>query len=247
MNTWKLSEIEKEKAVQNIVRQGVVSPIDNIREVWNVSKVCSLRILFFGVEDCVFLGGLITICLWLFCLQLNMKTILCSVFSLSPFAYISCFAFTMWKEHLIQLYEVKMSCHFTIRQIIALRMLYLSLGNMLMNTLVLSLFVRTQTTVITFWKTLGLSFASLFLYGLFMLFFQLKGRRYLSVALPSILWIVCNLCLTIWYGERIEKLFLNLADLLVVMIVGCLFVAYLCMLYCFFTRRDKEEMGNAIG
>lgn len=247
MNTWKLSETEKEKAIQNIVRQGVVSPADKIKEVLNASRACSFRILFFGVEDCLFLGILITICLWLFLLQFHTKTILCSVFALSPFAYISCFVLTTWKEHLVQLYEVKMSCHFTIRQVIALRMIYLSFGNMLINTIALSLFVQTQTIVIPFWKTLGLSFTSLFLYGVLMLFFQVNGRMVLSVAIPSIVWGLCNLFITICYGERMEKLLLNLTDVLVFIIVSCSFIAYLFMFYYFFTTRNKEKIINVIG
>lgn len=247
MNTWKLSEIEKEKAIQNIVQQGVVSPADKIREVLNASRSCSFRILFFGVEDCLFLGILVTICLWLFLLQFNTKTILCSVFALSPFAYISCFILTTWKEHLVQLYEVKMSCHFTIRQVIALRMIYLSFGNMLINTIALSLFVQTQTTVIPFWKTLGLSFTSLFLYGVLMLSFQIKGRMYLSIAIPSIIWGLCNLFITFYYGNRVERLLLNLTGTLVLIIVSCSFIAYLFMLYYFFTTRYKEEIINVIG
>ena len=247
MNTWKLSETEKEKAIQNIVQHGVVSPADKIKEILDVSRSCSFRILFFGVEDCLFLGILITICLWFFLLQFHTKTILCSVFALSPFAYISCFVLTTWKEHLVQLYEVKMSCHFTIRQVIALRMIYLSLGNMLINTIALSFFVQTQNTVIPFWKTLGLSFTSLFLYGIFLLFFQIKGRMYLSVAVPSVIWGVCNLFITIYYGNRLEKMLLSLTDTVVFIIVSCSLIAYVFMLYYFFTTKYKEEIINVIG
>lgn len=246
MNTWKLSETEKEKAIQNIVRQGVVSPVDKIKEAVNVSRACSFRILFFGVQDCLFLGVLITVCLWLFLLQFNIKTILCSVFALSPFAYISCFALATWKEHLVQLYEIKMSCHFTIRQVIALRMIYLSFGNMLINIIVLSLMVKTQTAVIPFWKTLGLSFTSLFLYGILMLLFQVKGQIYLSVSIPAIIWVLCNLFITIYCGKQAERLLLNLTDTLILIIVSCSFIAYLFMLYYFFTARDKEEIINVI-
>lgn len=247
MNTWKLSENEKEKAIRNIVQQGTVSPMDKIREIFRVSRVCSFRILFFGVEDCLFLGILLTVCLWLFFVQFNTKTIVCSVFAISPFAYLSCFVFTTWKEHLVQLYEVKMSCYFTIRQVIALRMIYLSFGNMVINTIALLLLAQTQTAVIPFWKTLGLSFTSLFLYGVLMLFFQIKGRIYLSAAIPSVIWGVCNLLLTICYGKQVERLLLNLTGTLVLLIVSCSFVAYLLMIYYFFATKCEEELRNVIG
>lgn len=125
-------------------------------------------------------------------------------------------------------------------------MIYLSFVNMLINTIALSLFVQTQTTIIPFWKTLGLSFTSLFLYGAFMLFFQVKGRVVLSVTIPSIVWGLCNLFITVCYGERMEKLLLNLTGILVFFIVSCSFIAYLFMFYYFFTTRNKEEMINVI-
>lgn len=247
MNTWKLSEIEKEKAIQRIVRQGIVSPADRIREIVTASKACSFRTLFFGVGDCLFLGMLITLCLWSFLLRFTIKTILCSVFALSPFAYISCFLLTTWKEHLVQLYEVKMSCHFTIRQVIALRMIYLSFGNMLINTAALSLFAQTQAAVLPFWKTLGLSFAALFLYGVFMLFFQIKGRMVLSAAIPAVVWGLFSFFITVCYGNRVETLLLNLTGTLVFLVASCSFAAYLFMLYRFFTTRHQGEVIHVIG
>lgn len=247
MNTWKLTENEKEKAIKAIVCQGVVSPGDKIREAVHVGRACSLRVLFFGVGDCLFLGSLLSVCLWLFFMQVHTKTILCSVFALSPLAYICCFAFTTWKEHLVQLYEVKMSCHFTIRQVIAFRMIYLSFGNMLLNTLALSLLTKTQMMVIPFWKTLGLSFSSLFLYGILMLFFQIKGRMYLSAVLPAILWGMGNLFLILCCGNQVERFLLNLTDTLVAGIVSGSLAAYLFTLYSYFTARDREELQNVIG
>lgn len=240
MNTWKLSEIEKEKAIENIVKHGVVTPADRIRELREVSRACPFRVLFFGASDCLFLGVLITVCLWLFLLSFDTKIILCSVFALSPFAYISSYFLTAWKEHIVQLYEVKMSCHYTIRQVTALRMMYFSLGNMLINTVCLYLFIQTQTILIPFWKTLGLSFSSLFLYGAIMLFFQIKGKLYLSIAIPPFVWGLLNLAVIMLYGEQLEKLFLNLAGGLVLIILLVTCVVYLFMLYSFSTTKYAE-------
>lgn len=242
MNTWKLSDIEKEKAIQDIVQHGVVSPADRIKELLNVSKACPFRVLFFGVGDCLFLGVLITVCVGLFLLQFNMQTILCSVFALSPFAYIISFFLTTWKEYIVQLYEVKMSCHYTIRQVTALRMIYFSLGNMLINTAILALFVQTQTTFIPFWKTLGLSFSSLFLYGVIMMLFQIKGNLYLSVAIPPVIWGLLNLLVIMCYGEQMEKTLYNLTGGLVLVFVFATCILYLFMLYSFSTTKHKEEI-----
>lgn len=237
MSTWKLSETEKENAIHNIVRNGVVSPADKIKEFLNAGKRCRLHVLFFGVGDCLFLGILITVCLWLLLLQFHIQTILCSVFACSPFAYIALFFLTTWKEHMVQLYEMKMSCHYTIRQVTAWRMIYFGFGNMLINTAVLALFVHMQNSFVPFWKTLGLSFASLFLYGIMMLFFQIKGRLYLSVAIPPVIWTVLNLLVILNYGVQVEKVLLNLANGLVLVFLFVTCMAYLVMLYSFSTTK----------
>lgn len=242
MNTWKLSEIEKESAIQNIVRRGTVSPADRIKALLDAGKTCPFGVLFFGVGDCLFLGVLITVCLWLFFLQWNTQMILCSVFALSPFAYISSFLLTTWKEHIVQLYEVKMSCHYTIRQITALRMIYFSLGNMFLNTAALLLFVPARAAFIPFWKTLGLSFSSLFLYGVILLLFQIRGSLRLSAAMPPLAWILLNCSVAMYYGERMEKMLLNLAGGLVFILVAATCMAYLLMLYSFSMRMGAQ--GN---
>lgn len=242
MNTWKPSEIEKESAIQNIVRHGIVSPADRIKGLLDASRACPFGILFFGVGDCLFLGVLIMVCLWLFLLQFNTQMILCSVFALSPFAYISSFFLTTWKERIVQLYEVKMSCHYTIRQVTALRMIYFSLGNMFINTAALLIFAREQTRFIPFWKTLGLSFSSLFLYGVIMLLFQIRGSLHLSVAIPPFTWILLNLFVVMYYGEQVEKMLLNLAGGFVFILVIATCVAYLFMLYSFSVTKNMEEV-----
>lgn len=242
MYTWKLSETEKETAIRNIVRNGVVSPADRRKEFLEIWKLCRFHILFFGVGDCLFLGILVTVCLWLFLMQLQTRTILCSVFAFSPFAYIAIFLFTSWKERILQLYEIKMSCHYTIRQVTALRMIYFSFGNMCINTVLLTLFVQTQNRLLPFWKTLGLSFTSLFLYGILMLFFQIKGKESLSVAVPPILWGLLNLLVVFNYGIQVENILLNLADGLVLLFLGLTCLVYVFLLYSFSITKYGEEI-----
>ena len=244
LNDLKLSETQKEAAIQNIVKYGVISPADRIRKLINVALKCPFRILFFGVSDCLFLGVLITACLWLFLIQLDTRIILCCVFALSPFAYIISFLLTSWKEHALQLYEIRSSCRYTMRQITALRMICFSFINMIINAAALMLLVKMQTAFIPFWKTLGLSFSSLFIYGVMMLFFHIKGKSFLSALIPPMLWCGSSLTAVTLCGSRIEGLLIDMADVSVAALLIAACAAYLLIFYSFtfysFSATDRS-------
>lgn len=247
MNIQKLSETEKDLAISEIVKKGVIKPTDKYRKMLEMKRVCTFRTLFFGVGDCIFLGLLIAVCIWLFLIQAGSQVIVCMIFAVSPFAYIASYLLTTWKEHLLQLYDVKMTCRYTIRQISAFRMLYFSGINVFLNVLILSLLMRCWFSAIVFWKILGLSFASIFLYGVIMLIFQIKGKPYLTTILPPVLWGTINTFVIAFYGERLEKILLNLAESLVFIIAIAIFVIYLIALFAFFISKTKGEDNYAVG
>lgn len=233
LNDLKLSETQKEAAIQNIVKQGVISPSDRIRKLINVALKCPFRILFFGVGDCLFIGVLITACLWLFLMQLDTQVILCCVFALSPFAYIISFLLTSWKEYALQLYEIRSSCRYTMHQVTALRMICFSFINMMINAAALLLLVKMQAAFIPFWKALSLSFSSLFIYGVIMLFFHIKGKSFLSALIPPMLWCAFSLAAVMWCGSRIEVLLTGMAGGAVVSLLIAACAAYLLIFYTF--------------
>ncbi len=244
MNTWKLSEEEKENAIRSIIKQGIVTPKSRIKGIIDICKSCTFSVLFFGIGDCVFLSILITLCLWLFFLEAGKKTILCTVFTLSPFVYLMSFSLTTWKEKILQLYEITMSCRYTIRQVTALRMIYFSIGNMLINTVVLAIVSRNEFAA--FWKMLGLSFSSLFLYGMIMLVFQIKGRVYLSVGVPPVMWGLFNLLFSLFYEEQAEGFFLTMTNGIIWLFTIILFIGFIFMLYSFSTLRQGGEKQYAV-
>lgn len=247
MSIQKLSEIEKDSAVRQIVQNGVVSPMDKIRKIIHIWQMCTFRTLFFGVGDCLFFGLLIAASLWLILLRADSKVIVCLIFSVSPFAYIASYLLTTWKEHLLQLYEIKMACRYTIRQVSAFRMLYFSGANLLLNVFMISVLVRFQFSGVAFWKTLGLSFSAVFLYGLLMLAFQIKGKPYLTMLIPPVLWATVNTFVVAFYGEKLEGILLGLANGLVVIIMIALIVTYLITLYGFIISQTKGEDFYVIG
>ena len=242
----KLSEAELDFAISEIVKKGVIKPSDKFNKMLELRRACTLNTLFFGVSDCFLLGILMAACLWLLLIQAGSQVIICTVFAVSPFAYIAAYFLTSWKEYRLQLYDIKMTCRYTIRQISALRMICFSGTNVCLNVLMLALLMRFQFTVITFWKILGLSFASIFLYGIIMLVFQIKSRPYFTTILPPVLWGIISALVIAFYGEKIERMLLNLAGSLLFIIMVSLFVGYFIATYVFFISNTKEEKNYVI-
>lgn len=246
MSIQKLSEAEKDFAISEIVEKGVIKPGDRFRKMLEAGRACTFRTLFFGVGDCFLLGILIAVCIWLLLIQADSQVIVCMVFAVSPFAYIASYLLTAWKEHRLQLYDIKMTCKYTVRQIYAFRMIYFSGINIFLNVLMLSLLMHFRLPVIDFWKILGLSFASIFLYGIIMLVFQIRGMPYLTMMLPPLLWGMLNAFVIAFYGEKLETMLLNLAGSLVFMMTVMVFAGYLIALFVFFISKTGEEENYAI-
>lgn len=246
MNIQKLSETEKDLAISEIIRRGVISPRDKLGKMLEVRRTCTFHTLFFGVGDCLFIGLIAAVCVWMFLIHSGSQVIVCMIFAASPIAYIAAYLLTAWKERLLQLYDIKMTCRYTLRQIFAIRMVYFSGINILLNVLILFLFMRYWFSAVAFWKVMGLSFTAVFLYGAITLCVQIKGKPYLSTILPPVLWGTISVLVTALYGEELEKMLLNLAGSLVLIITVAVLVIYLIAMFAFFISRNKGEDNYAV-
>ena len=241
MNIQRLSESERDIAIQKIIKKGIITPGDRFRKIMDIKRVCTFHTLFFGVGDCVFIGLLIAVCLWMLLMQADPQVVICIIFTISPFAYISLYALTTWKEHVIQLYEVKMTCRYTFRQFDAFRMMYFSGINMILNVLMLFWLLTFKLSVVLFWKAMGLSLAAVFLYGAIVLIFQIKGKPYLTAVFPPAFWGTINALVIAFYGEKMEQMLLDLAGVLVFIIAVVMCMVYFVALFHFFVSRTGEE------
>lgn len=245
-NTEKLSTTEKDLAIRKIIQQGVVTPWDRLRKIFNINSVCSLQTLFFGVGDCLFLSILIAACLWMFLVQLDSQIIVCMIFGISPFAYITLYALTSWKEHILYLYEMRMTCKYTIKQITVVRMIYFSAINMILNVLILACFSQSFNTHIELWKVIGLSFTSVFLYGSIMLFVQLRKNTFWASVVTPTFWIVFNAAIIFFYGAGIEQILLNLTNSLVISFAVVSLVLYFFVLFHYSLSKKAGGMKNVV-
>lgn len=186
------SEAEKAAARKNILDAGLMRPMtfkDLIRSVppW---------VLFFGVTDCLFLSLVIFgLCLIpAAVMAVGTYSIAPLLFLLSPVLYGTLQITTLWKEKQEGTWQWKVACPISFSMLTALRML--AFGGICIivcvpaNLLLWSLSGRQYGLL---WM-LGLSFSSLFLYGLLSIAIQKHFRRQKLMAAP-VIWMLFGIFL----------------------------------------------------
>lgn len=246
MNIKELSEAEKNKAIAEILDKGLVSPVCRLKTVWNFFRFCSLKWIFFDMGDCIFLGLLIAFTGWIILLQTDEKFIFCVLFGISPFVYMATYLLTSWKEYQQQMYEMKMVCLYSLYQVIALRMLYFSVLNLILNSAILAIIKEFHIMKIDFWRMLGISFSSIFIYGIIILSFKFKGKRWLSYTAPPFLWIAFNAVIYTLWSKHIERVIMNMSSWILYSITVILSLIYLVSLYIYVMTEKKGDKSYAI-
>ena len=80
MSIENLSNDKKETSIHFIVQQGVVNPAVRLANLKDRIKICDIRTAFYGINDCIFLGIIISVIFWLMFFQVDTKLIGCGVY-----------------------------------------------------------------------------------------------------------------------------------------------------------------------
>ena len=75
MSIENLANDKKETSINYIVQQGVVTPAMRLVNVKDRMKICDIRTAFYGINDCIFLGIIISAIFWLLFVQVDTKLI----------------------------------------------------------------------------------------------------------------------------------------------------------------------------
>ena len=183
------TDAERQAAIRRIVELSGVEQRARRRSI-------PLSVVFFGVEDCLFLPVLAALlCLIPGAAIARFDPMAPMLFLFSPALYAALHLLTAWKDTASGVAEWRRSCKLSACTLLALRMLVF--GG-------LAVIVCVPTNILL-WLTsgqswslawmLGLSFSSLFLYAALTLF-CLRFRR--GMVLPPAFWGVTGLLLLVW-------------------------------------------------
>lgn len=240
MNIENLSNDRKENSIRYIVQQGVVSPDKKLRDR---IKICNVQTAFYGISDCVFLGIIFSTVFWLLFLNVDAKLIGCGVYLLSPLVYLLLYSFVVWKEMICSLYEMKMVCRYDLQLLSSFRMLYFSIIGLVQNSIAIVMLRSAEG--VEFAKLLGISFSSMFIYGIAMIFFRWRFKRVISQLVCSVVWLAVNVLFICFRGHFFEEFLMNLPGYIIAVITCASCIVYFGMLYLNMSKRIEGEREYA--
>lgn len=183
---------ERQAAIRRIVELSVAEQRARRRSV-------PLSVVFFGVEDCLFLPVLAALlCLIPGAAIARFDPVAPLLFLFSPALYAALHLLTAWKDTMSGVAEWRRSCRLSACTILALRMLVF--GGLTVIVCVpadILLWLTSGRNCSLPWM-LGLSFSSLFLYAALTLF-CLRLRR--GIVVPPTMWGTLGLLLAVWEGS----------------------------------------------
>ena len=221
---------ERQAAIQQIVELSGVEQRAKRRSV-------PLSVVFFGVEDCLFLPVLAALlCLIPGASVARSAPLTPLLFLFSPALYAALHLLTAWKDTMSGVAEWRRSCRLSACTLLALRMLVF--GGLAVIVCVpanILLWLTSGRSWSLPWM-LGLSFSSLFLYAALTLF-CLRLRR--GTVFPPAVWGAAGLLLLVW--ERGSELLLRVPVLVL------FFLAAAGLAYCVLTLERMLRYPNRGG
>ncbi len=237
-----LTPQEKEQEISAILDRGLVRP-KTLRRLFK-DLLCSLglRALFW---DCGFalLVATVTLAGIVFLLAVTpIERSLATTFTLAPLLFLATQLSCETAERLGELYELKRTCKYTIRQITAFRVLTFSLVGVIF-CVGLTAFIAESTTHLV--QLLPLALSGLFLCALFSLFLARRLPHTLAGIWAGAIWIVITLTPLMIAGPQWEILLSNIPVLLTIcttIVSAALFLREITKL-----AFDKEDHTYAYG
>lgn len=188
------NEEEKKRSICLILDKGIPEETHLHSRIPELIRAIGLRNLFWGTWDCIFLALLAGMVLGAFFAipsAVYQPLLPLGLLLVSPAVYGLLHFLTMWKELQTGLYEIKMTCHYTLKELTALRMAFFGGASALLDVIFVLCIQHQAQFALSFFQMMGISLSALFLYGAatLFLFSHVKGRY--QWILPAAWCIAC--------------------------------------------------------
>ncbi len=245
MNIIEPSQYEKDKAIEDILSKGLSKPKSLLGYLGNLYSALGLRYIFFDMAFPIVMTVIATIgFIVLYPLTLK-QHLYATLFAIAPLFFIFMVLFTETMEQINRLYELKMTCKYTIQQIAAFRVLCFSLLGTILCTFI-SLYFSQLLVAYSFFKTVSLSLCALFLCA-FLTIFLMRHFNWKWIHFSAmLLWIMISF-MPIWIsGERWE-LFLSQIPAAITMFVAVIACNLFLMEIKKLMNTHKREVAYYVG
>lgn len=245
MNIIEPSQYEKDKAIEDILFKGLSKPKSLWGYLSDIHRALGLRYIFFDMAFPIVMTVFATIgFIVLYPLTLE-QHIYTTLFAIAPIFFIFIVLFTETIEQINGMYELKMTCKYTIQQIAAFRVLCFSLLGTVFCTFI-SLYFNQLSVAYSFFKTFSLSLCALFLCAFLTIFIMRHFNWKLINFIAMLFWIMIGF-IPIWIlGEQWE-LFLSQIPVAITMFVAVIACTLFLMEIKKLTNTHKREVAYYVG
>ena len=197
--------IELDNAIDSIVTAGLVQPQSLWSYLAELRRCLGLKIIFMDAAQAVILTATAICGVLLAFPIIASERVYTALFALSPMLFSMFVLFTETIEQYNGLYELKMTCKYTIRQIAAFRTLCFSLAGMVFCTF-LSAFCNWYMGIGDLLRLMSISLGALFLCASMTMFLmrRFRDRRVFAVATGA--WLMLNCLLMVLFGAIWERM-----------------------------------------
>ena len=185
---------EKNRSINFIINSAFVQKKHLQARIPELIRVIGLRNLFWGTWDCIFLallGGITLGALFAIPSVVYQSLLPLALLMVSPAVYSLLHFLTMWKEKQIGLYEIKMTCHYTLKELTALRMMFFGGASAIVDVTFVLCIRQQAKLALSFFQMLGISLSALFLYGTATLFLLSHAKSRYQWILPAGWCVTC--------------------------------------------------------
>lgn len=113
------------------------------------------------------------------------------IFIFSPLVYLSAYLLSGAREIAGGTYEVVMACKYNLRYLLALRMLFVSVCGLVVNAALFA-FLCLRADTLVFFTLFSISLCALFLCALLFLWLLRRPRRFITVGVLALCWLLIN-------------------------------------------------------
>ncbi len=242
MNMIELSHDEKDRAIEEILSKGLSKP----RSLWGylceIYCALGLRYIFLDTAQSI----LITVTAVIgFAMLYPLVSEYAALFAAAPVFFVCIVLSTETIERGSGLYELKMACKYTIRQIAAFRVLCFSLMSAAGCSLI-SLYFSRQPVAYDFFRAFSLSLCALFLCS-FLTIFLMRRFNWKWIHFSVIpLWISIGI-LPVWIWGSQWELFLSQIPVAITILVTVIACALFLMEIKILMNIRKSEVAYDVG
>lgn len=244
MNIQMPNEIEKNETIKKIILIGLKPKKNLFQYMKELFYSIGYRCIFWDTLDCFIFSILGTMALYGLVKLVMIKQPLSMIFAIAPVFYILLTLITEMKEKLSGLFELKMTCKFTIRHITAIRLICFSLLGIVMCTL-MSTGVYLSSIALVFWNILIIALLSLLVTSLaivvIMIYFSGPKALYISFAV----WVMIYILPSVIFRNQWEIILSKIPTIVMLFSLLVLGWIYLKAIKRFLTSEKKEVIVNA--